>query len=105
MMRRDFSVPELNAIAARSETFAAVAGYAYDQMVVDMGHGSIPRVLAGQFVTPNFFATLGLRPVIGPGLPAAPTSDAPGADMAMVIAHSLRTEIGGDLAVIGRVVR
>src|SRR5687767_14800727 len=40
---RDFSGPELNAIAAHTEIFAAVAGWAPDQMVLDPGDGSIPR--------------------------------------------------------------
>ena len=102
---RDFSVPELNAIVARSETFSSVAGWAADQMVLDLGDGNDPRVRRGHFVTPNYFATLGVRPALGPGLPAARTDDAPGAELVVVIAHQLRDELGGDTAVIGRVVR
>jgi len=102
---RDFSMPELNAIAARRETFASVAGWAAEQMVLDVGDGSEPRVLRGHFVTPNYFATLGVRPALGPGLPAGRTDDAPGAELAVVVAHALWDELGGDTAVIGRVVR
>ena len=102
---RGFSMPELTALAARSETFSSVAGWAPDQMVFDRGDGSSPRVLRGHFVTPNYFSALGVRPAFGPGLPAARTDDAPGAELAVVIAHRFRDELGGDTAVIGRVVR
>lgn len=102
---RDYSMPELNAIAARRETFASIAGWAPDQLVLDLDDGSEPRVMRGHFVTPNYFATLGVRPALGPGLPTARTGDAPGAEVAVVIAHWLWDALGGEPAVIGRVVR
>jgi len=102
---RDFSMPELNAIAAHNAIFASVAGWVPDQMVLDLGDGSDPRAMRGHFVTPNYFPTLGVRPAIGPGLPAVRTDDAPGAELAVVIAHSVWEELGADTAVIGRIVR
>jgi predicted permease len=102
---RDFSGPEFAAIAERRETFASVAGWTTEDLVVDLVDGNEPRVLHGQFVTPNYFATLGVRPVVGPGLPAVNTDDAPGAEMTVVIAHRLWDVLGGGAAVIGRVVR
>ena len=102
---RDFSLSELNAIAARRQTFSAVAGWSAEQMVVDLGDGSDPRLVRGHFVTPNYFATLDVRPAIGPGLPARRTDDAPGAELVGVIAHSLWDELGRDTLVTGRVVR
>ena len=102
---RELSVPEVNDLASHRETFSAVAGWGMDQMMLDLTDGSDPRAVRGHFVTPNFFPTLGIRPVIGPGLPAGGTDDAPGAELALVIAHDLWEQIGADTAVIGRVVR
>ena len=102
---RGFSGPEVEAIAARRETFSSVAGWAHEQLVFDVGDGNEPRVRRGHFVTPNYFATLGVRPVIGPGLPAVQTTDTPGAELAVVISHRLWGLFGDDAAVIGRVVR
>jgi predicted permease len=102
---RELSLPELNAIASHREAFSAVAGFAWDQVVLDVGDGSELRPMSGHFVTPNFFATLGIRPAIGPGLPVGRTDDAPGAELAVVISHRLWEQIGGDTAIVGRVVR
>ena len=102
---RDFSLPELNAMAARRETFSAVAGFARDRLVLDLADGTDARPLTGHFVTPNFFATLGVRPALGPGLPPGRTDDAPGSELAVVIAHSVWQQTGADSAIVGRVVR
>ena len=102
---RDLSMPEVQDLATRRETFSAVAAYAQDEMVLDVGDGSDPKAMTGHFVSPNFFATLGVRPALGPGLPASQTDDAPGAELAVVIAHFLWEQIGGDTAIVGRVVR
>src|SRR5687768_3525915 len=93
---RQFSLPELDAIAANRETFASVAGFAREQVILDLGDGSDLRPITGYFVTPNFFATLGIRPAIGPGLPARGFDDAPGSELAIVIAHLLWEQLGGD---------
>lgn len=105
LVPRDFSVPELDAVASHREVFSSVAGFARDQVVLDVGDGSELRPISGHFVTPNFFATLGIRPAVGPGLPVGPTADAPGSELAVVIAHLLWEQIGGDTAIIGRAVR
>ena len=55
--------------------------------------------------TPNYFAILGIRPVIGPGLPVATTDDTSGGELAIVIAHLLWEQLGGDTAMIGQVAR
>ena len=102
---RRFSMPEVNDLATRRETFSAVAAYAQHEMVLDLNDGTDARPMAAHFVTPNYFATLGLRSVIGPGLPPAATYDAPGAELVVVIGHLLWEQAGGDTATIGRVVR
>jgi predicted permease len=105
LVPRGLSGPELNAIAAHNETFASVAGWVPVPMMLDLGDGGKLRALRGHFVTPNYFATLGVRTAIGPGLPAVRTDDAPGAELAVVIGHSLWQRFGADTAMIGRIVR
>ena len=101
---RELSMLELNDLASRS-TFVGVAGYARDEIVLDLGDGGDPRAYTGAFVTPSFFATLGIRPVIGAGLPVTSAADAPGAELALVLSHTLWAELGSDTTVVGRVVR
>jgi predicted permease len=102
---REFSGPELNALAQHTETFASVAGWSEAPLMLDTSNGGNPRARRGHFVTPNYFATLGVRPAFGPGLPAVRTDDAPGAELVVMIGHSLWERWGADSAVIGRVVR
>jgi predicted permease len=105
LVPRDFSAPELNALARQTETFASVAGWSEAPLMLDLGDGGNPRAFRGHFVTPNYFATLGVRPAFGPGLPAARTDDAPGAELVVMIGHSLWERFGADSTMIGRVVR
>jgi predicted permease len=102
---RLFSGPEVNDLATRREAFSAVAAYARHEMVLDLNDGTDARPVAAHFVTPNYFATLGLRSIIGPGLPTTATDDAPGAELVVVIAHLLWEQAGADTAMIGRIVR
>ena len=102
---REFSVPELNALARQTETFASVAGWSEAPLMLDLGDGGKLRTYRGHFVTPNYFATLGVRPAFGPGLPAVRTDDAPGAELVVVMGHSLWERLGSDSTMIGRVVR
>jgi hypothetical protein len=95
----------MNDLATRRETFSAVAAYARHEMVLDLNDGTDPRPMAAHFVTPNYVATLGLRSMIGRGLPTAATYDAPGTELVVVIGHLLWEQAGGDTAMIGRVVR
>jgi predicted permease len=102
---REFSMPELDDLASQRGTFSAVAGYAVDQMVLDPGDGSDLRPDEVHFVTPNFFATLRVQPAIGPGLPAWGTADAPGSELVAVVSHPLWEQLGGDSALVGRIIR
>ena len=102
---RRFAMPEVNDLATRRETFSALAAHARHEVVLDLTDGSDARPMTAHFVTPNYFATLGLRPAIGLGLPTQLTDDAPGAELAVMIAHLLWEQAGGDTAMIGRVVR
>jgi predicted permease len=105
LVPRAFSVPELNELARQTETFASVAGWSEAQLMLDLGDSGNPRARRGHFVTPNYFTTLGVRPAFGPGLPAVRTDDAPGAELVVVMGHSLWEQAGSDSTMIGRVVR
>ena len=102
---RELSMPEVTDLAVRRGTFSAVAAYARHEVVLDPNDGSEARAMTAHFVTPNYFATLGIRPAIGLGLPAVSTDDTPGAELAVVIAHLLWEQLGADTAIVGRVVR
>ncbi|HUQ79492.1 MAG TPA: ABC transporter permease [Gemmatimonadaceae bacterium] len=102
---RRLSMPEVNDLASRRATFSAVAGYAVDQMVLDPGDGSDLRPDEVQFVTPNFFSTLRVRPAFGPGLPAGSARDTPGTELVAVMSHGLWEKLGSDSALVGRIVR
>ena len=102
---REFSGPELNALARQTDTFASVAGWSEAQLMLDLGDGANRRAVRGHFVTPNYFATLGVRPAFGPGLPAVRTDDGSGAELAVVIGHSLWKRLGADSTMVARVVR
>ena len=92
---RDFTLPELTDLAARAETFSAVAGWTTLDVVSDRHDGSGPRVLRAEFVTPNFFGALGVPMTSGPGFSAS-AQDGP--DLSVVIAASVAEELFEDPA-------
>jgi predicted permease len=102
---REFSMLEVNDLASRRETFSTIAVYARQELMLDAGDGSDARALTGNFVSPNYFSTLGVRTVLGPGLPAVQARDVPGAELAAVISYTLWKRLGSDSAIIGRIVR
>ena len=64
---RGFTHPELAALARRPDVFREVAGWTSDEVSLAADSGGA-RVVRAQYVTPNFFATLGVRPIAGQGL-------------------------------------
>src|SRR5687768_15782129 len=64
---RGFSHAELRELARHSATFTHVAGWLEDEAVLNPGDSIGPRGVRVQFVTPNYFATLGVPLVAGPG--------------------------------------
>ena len=102
---RGLSYQELRELASHNETFLAVAGWVTEEIVLDRGPDADPLLLRGQFVTPEFFSTLGIRPVLGAGLPVS-TRDVPGAELQVIVAHSTwLDEFGGDSALVGQSIR
>lgn len=75
---RRFSEEEFLEYRKLTGQFSAVAGWADATVALDAGAGAERSGLDAQvsFTTDNYFPVLGLRPVLGPGLPADGTSDA-----------------------------
>jgi predicted permease len=89
LLSRGFSYDELQAYRALTDHFTAVAGWATNGVAVDV-HGDAERQAlpaTAAFVTDDYFAVLGLRPVLGAGLSAA-SSDAGSATPVAVISHA-----------------
>ena len=102
---RYLSMLEINDLASRRETFSTIAVYGRNELMLDVGDGSDARAMTGNFVSPNYFSTLGVRTILGPGLPSVQSSDVPGAELAVVISYSLWKRLGADSSIIGRIVR
>ena len=107
--RRRFTRPELTALAARPAVFRDVAAWTEDEVILRADStagsgtgvsGTGPRGANAQFVTPNYFATLGLRLVAGQGFLQVP-SDAP--DYSAVMAFAVAEQLYGNAAAaVGR---
>lgn len=63
---RGHSLAELAALQARRETFAAVAGWLDDDVVIERQDRSATRGVTAQFVTADFWRTLGIQPANAP---------------------------------------
>lgn len=69
--RTEQSMYELRALAARRETFRDVVAWTQDEVVIDAGDSTGARGADVQFVTPNYFAFLGVPLASGPGFARA----------------------------------
>ena len=92
---RDFSRPELRALAERRDVFSAVAGWVSEEVVLDGKDSTGARGVRAQFVTPNYFSTLGVRLVAGQGF-ALVDDDTP--DMAAVLSYAIAEQLYGTAA-------
>ena len=99
---RDLSYPEVRSLAARPETFASVAAWTEDDVVLYRDANAPAKAVRVQFVTPEFFPTLGVA-VAGPGMaPTDATQDA--ADV--ILSDALWDDLFGRAPdAIGRVLR
>src|SRR5690606_32024570 len=86
----EFSYPEYREYAAQRTLFSDVAAWTSSDVVLDVGAGE-PDLHSGAatYVTANYFQVLGVRPVLGAGLPLD-ASDADGSPaLVAVISHIL----------------
>ena len=90
----DFSYPEIEALASRPETFREVAAWTAEEVIVQSRERGLLRGINAEFVTPNYWRTLGVPIVAGPGYAAADGSR----DMAVVISFGLAEEVFGQPA-------
>jgi hypothetical protein len=94
---RGFSHAELRALATHTRTFTHVAGWLAHDAVLNPGDSIGPRGVVAQFVTPNYFAALGVPLAAGPGF----TQDASGiqsqdeSDLAAVMSFIIAERLFG----------
>ncbi|MGH7678390.1 MAG: ABC transporter permease [Gemmatimonadaceae bacterium] len=89
---RTFSYAELRELAARRETFTHVAGWLAHDVVLNPADSIGPRGVRAHFVTPNYFATLGVGVVAGTSLTTAADD---GADMSAVMSFAMAERLYG----------
>jgi predicted permease len=85
---REFSYVEYREYAAQQDLFSAVAAWTSSDAVLDVG--TVDERLhsgAATFVTASYFSVLGLRPVLGVGLPTDAADEAGAPQLVGVISH------------------
>ena len=87
---RGFTGAELTELAAQRETFTDVAGWVAHDVVLNISDSIGPRGVRAQFVTPNYFAALGIS-VVGNGFNTT-TGDA---DMSAVMSFRMAERLYG----------
>ena len=93
------SADEFVDLQTRSHAFASMGGFIPDSYTL-LGENEAAR-LTGAWVTPGFFATLGVTPDLG-RVPS-PRDRAPGAEPLVVLSNRVwRVRFGADPAIIGR---
>lgn len=103
---RAFSYAEYLDIANRRDVFAATAGWSEQGLGFDRANGDDAGVVGAQFVTGNYFTTLGVTPILGTALPALDQPERGEAVLEAVIGYRLwETAFGASPAVIGQTVR
>ena len=105
---RAFTYAELTGLAERREIFANIAAWSDEDVILDGGDSTGARGVGAQFVTPNYFTTLGVPLAAGQGFrlaslgpSARSASDEP--DMAAVMAYAVAERLYGNPAsAVGR---
>ena len=92
---RPFTWPELQSLAQRSTIFTQVGAWTEDDLVLQAGDSAVARGINGQFVTPNYWSTVGVRLAAGQGF-APGTADSP--DFTAIMSHAMATQLYGDPA-------
>jgi predicted permease len=102
---RTFSSLELRDFAGQRDVFASVVGWVRYSVALDAGDGD-GREAQVQFVTGGFFPTIGVRPILGAGLPLDDRLEANDAQLVAVIGHTLwRDSFASAPDVVGRTIR
>jgi predicted permease len=88
---RAFTYAELQTLAERRDIFAAVSAWVEDDIILDGGDSTGALGAGAQFVTPDYFATVGAPLAAGQGL--ALSASAP--DMAAVMSFEMAERLYG----------
>jgi predicted permease len=98
-----FSVPFSRAVRAQSDFFSGLAVFAGPLDINFSGNGAAV-IARGEYVSGDFFSTLGLRTILG--RPLGPADDQPSAPPAIVLNYTYwQRAFGGDPWAVGRTVR
>ena len=96
------SWPRFEEIRRHATSFSSVADSAFDNFTLT-GRGD-PEQLNGLRVTADFFATLGVRPLLGRGF--VQDDDKPNGPNVCLLSHELwQTRFGGDPEVVGSTIQ
>jgi putative ABC transport system permease protein len=97
-----FSVPEILDFRNSSKTLRAIAEYSPMTMAL-VGESDAVRINVG-LVTGNYFAVMGLSPILGRAF--GPADDGTGVPPVMILTHEYwRQRFGGDSGIVGKQVR
>lgn len=102
---RAMAWPEVTEYAALTAQFAAVAAWTSRSVITASGDAAVEEANI-QFVTPNFFATLGIPLATGPGFVRTGFTDVDEPELTAVVSHSFAARrFGGAVSAIGKDVR
>jgi len=100
---RPMNVSLLNYLdwSSQNRTFSSMTAFAYESV---NANADIPQRITAAAVTPGFFETLGVQPMLGRGFLTADHVE--GAPLTAVLGHALWQSLyGGDPHVLGRAIR
>jgi predicted permease len=101
--RCSVSVPFFQALRAQDRAFSCVAAFA-GPLEVDFSGNGPASIARGEYVSGDYFSTLGLKTYMGRAL--GPADDAPTAAPAIVLNYGYwQRAFGGDRSALGRTVR
>jgi predicted permease len=102
---RAMSWPEVTEYASLTSHFAAVAAWTSRSVITDAGDSAVEEANV-QFVSPNFFATLGITLATGPGFVRKGFKDLAEPELTAVVSHSFATRrFGGAQNAVGEEVK
>jgi predicted permease len=105
-MPRLMSYPEFMDVAQRSDLFSRTAAWSSDNVTIELGDEGSPTSARAEFITGDYFTTLGVRVAVGTTLPLPDRADGSDGEMAAVISDAMWQDFfGGAADVIGKTLR
>jgi predicted permease len=98
-----FSIPFFKTLRAHTDTFSGMAAFA-GPLDYDFSGNGPASMARGQYVSGDFFSTLGVNTIVGRSL--GMSDDSPSAPPAIVLSYAYwQRAFGGERSVVGRIVR